>query len=166
MNTLTWNDLFVDASLLDFNALLSEWPGLVVGEIRPIGASAFGDLFFECRSGEVMKLDVLEGGVHPIATSRQQFGELMNSPDWQEQQLLSQGVAMLKEKGVSRAPSQFFGFAPHPSFVGKIDWSRVMPFDATVWNSICAQTVGVVPLEEPVLPNVASKRPWWKLGKG
>lgn len=66
MNPLTWNDLFVDASLLDFNALISAWPGLEVGEIRPIGASAFGDLFFERRSGEVMKLDVLEGGVHRL----------------------------------------------------------------------------------------------------
>ena len=62
MNPLTWNDLFVDASLLDFNSLLAEWPGLENGEIRPIGASAFGDLFYERRSGEVMKLDVLEGG--------------------------------------------------------------------------------------------------------
>ena len=89
----------------------------------------------------------------------------MNSPDWQEQQLLSQGVAVLKEKGISRGPAQFFGFAPHPSFIGKIDWSRVMPFDANAWNSICAQTLGVVPPEESVLPDSASKRPWWKLGK-
>lgn len=166
MNPLTWNDLFVDASLLDFNALLSEWPGLVVGEIRPIGASVFGDLFFERRSGEVMKLDVLEGGLHAVATTFQQFADLMNSPDWQEQQLLSQGVALLKEKGISRGPAQFFGFAPHPSLVGKIDWSRVMPFDVNVWNSICAQTLSVDPPEEPVLPDVTSNRPWWKLGKG
>lgn len=150
MNSLTWHDLFVDASLLDFNALLSEWPGLVDSQIRPIGASAFGDLFFERRSGEVMKLDVLEGGVHPVAASFQRFGELMNSREWQEQHLLSQGVALLKQKGISRGPSQFFGFAPHPSFIGKIDWSRVMPFDAVVWNSICAQTLGVIPPEEPV----------------
>ena len=166
MNPLTWNDLFVDASLLDFNALLAEWPGLESGEIRPIGASAFGDLFYERRSGAVMKLDVLEGGVHPIAVSFQQFGELMNSPEWQEQHLLSQGVALLKERRVSRGPSQFFGFAPHPSFVGKIDWSRAMPLDALVWNSICAQTLGVAPPEEPAMPNVPRKRPWWKLGKG
>jgi hypothetical protein len=104
--------------------------------------------------------------VYPIAASIQQFGELMNSPKWQEQHLLSQGVALLKEKGVTRGPSQFFGFAPHPSFVGKIDWSRVMPFDAAVWISICAQTLGDVPPEEPMLPDVACKRPWWKLGKG
>lgn len=77
MSPLTWNDLFVDAALLDFKALLSQWPGLSVGEIRPIGTSAFGELFFERRSGEAMRLDMLEGGLHPIAASFHQFGEAL-----------------------------------------------------------------------------------------
>lgn len=162
---MTWNDLFVDASLLDFNALLSQWPGLEAGEIRPIGASVFGNLFFELRSGEVMKLDVLEGGVHPVAHSFQQFGEFMNSPEWQEQNLLSQGVALLIERGISRGRDQFFGFVPHPSFLGKIDWSRVMPLDAVVWNSICAQTLGTAPVAEPAMAKVSRNRSWWKPSK-
>ncbi|QYG08913.1 DUF1851 domain-containing protein [Janthinobacterium sp. PAMC25594] len=167
MNSLTRNDLFVDASLLDFNSLLLEWPGLVLGEIRPIGASVFGDLFFERRSGEVTKLDVLKGGMHLIAISFQQFAEVMNSPEWQEEHLLSQSVALLKEKGVSRAPSQFFGFAPHPSFTGKTDWSRVKSLDAVVWHSICAQMLDVTPLlKGAAMPEITPKRPWWKLGKG
>lgn len=165
MNSLTWDDLFVDASLLDFNSLLLEWPDQIAGEIRPIGASAFGDLFFERRSGDVIKLDVLEGGVHLVAPSFQRFGDLMNSPEWQEQHLLSQGIALLKEKGLSRNQGQFFGFAPHPALTGHIDWSRVMPLDAVVWNSICAQALGVAPKEEPAIPSVPPKRPWWKVGK-
>jgi hypothetical protein len=148
MNTLTWNDLFIDASILHFADLLSEWPGLEVGNIRPIGASAFGDLFFERQSGEVMKLDVLEGALVRIAVSVQQFGDLMNSVAWQEHHLLSQGVALLKEKGISRGSDQFFGFAPHPAVAGKIDWARVMSLDAVVWNAICAQTLGAVAPEE------------------
>lgn len=167
MNSLTWNDLFVDATDLDFERLLAEWPGLITEEIRPLGASVFGDLFFERRAGEVDKLDVLEGGLHCIANSFQEFSEFMNSPEWQEQHLLSQGVALLKEKGLSRAPGQFFGFVPHPEFTGKIDWSKVMPLDAVVWNSICAQTLGVAPAPEiSTAPSIPSKRSWWKLGKG
>jgi hypothetical protein len=165
MNSLTWDDLFVDASVLDFNSLLLKWPDLIIGEIRPLGASVFGDLFFERRSGEVIKLDVLEGGVHLVAPSSQHFADLMNSPEWQEQHLLSQGIALLKEKGLSRDQGQFFGFAPHPALAGKIDWSRVMPLDAVVWNSICAQTLGVTPKEELPMPSVPPKRPWWKLGR-
>ncbi|MDN6887988.1 hypothetical protein QMO14_30880 [Variovorax sp. CAN2819] len=141
MSSLTWNDLFVDAALLDFSGLLAEWPGKVVGQVRLIGASAFGDLFFERRSGEVEKLDMLDGCVHSVAGDFQRFSELMNSREWQQQNLLSEGVALLKEKGVLRGQGQFYGFAPHPIFTGAIDWSKVMPLDAVVWNSICAQSV-------------------------
>lgn len=141
MNSLTWDDLFVDAAHLDFSALLLEWPGMVTGQIRPIGASVFGDLFFERRSGEVEKLDVLDGGLHVVADSMQQFSEFMNSLAWQEHHLLSKGIALLKENGMSRAPGQFYGFAPHAAFVGKIDWSKAMPLDAAVWNTICAQSL-------------------------
>lgn len=116
-----------------------------LNEIRPLGASAFGDLFFERRSGEVIKLDVLEGGVHSVAPKFKRFSDLMNSAEWQEQHLLSQGIALLKEKGIARERGQFFGFAPHPALAGKIDWARVVPLDAIVWNSICVQTLGVAP---------------------
>lgn len=166
MHALTWDDLFIDAALLDFSALLLEWPGLVNEEIRPIGAAVFGDLFFERRSGVVEKLDVLEGGVHHVANNFQQFSEFMNTPEWQEQHLLSQGVALLKEKGVHRAPGQFFGFAPHPAITGQIDWSRVMPLDAIVWNSICAQSLGTPPITTTsAVPTSPPKQPWWKFGK-
>lgn len=73
---------------------------------------------------------------------------MMNSRDWQEQNLLSQGVALLKERGVARGPGQFYGFAPHPRFTGKVDWSKVMPLDAVVWNSICAQSLVGAPAPE------------------
>lgn len=163
MSSLTWDDLFVDAMHLDFDRLLLEWPGIVVGQIRPIGASVFGDLFFERRSGEVEKLDLLEGGVHSVAASFEQFSSLMNSVDWQEQNLMSEGVALLKERGVARATGQFFGFAPHPAFTGKIDWATVVPLDAAVWNSICAQSLGS--RAAPIAPAIPAKGPWWKFGK-
>ncbi|WP_139140346.1 hypothetical protein [Variovorax boronicumulans] len=166
MSSLTWDDLFVDAEHLDFSKLLTEWPGVVTGQIGPIGASAFGDLFFERRSGEVEKLDVLEGGVQLIAPTREEFATLMNAQHWQEQHLLSNGVALLKDRGVLRSAGQFFGFAPHPVFTGKIDWSSVMPLDAIVWNSICAQSLnGAVPSAVLETSNEPSKKPWWKLGR-
>jgi len=166
MSTLSWEDLFVDARHLDFNALLAEWRGLVVGPIAPIGASVFGDLFFERKSGEVEKLDVLEGGVHRVAANSREFAALMNSVEWQKLNLLSEGVALLKEKGLSRGPGQFVGFAPHPAITGKIVWSSVIPLDFIVWNSICAQTLAArtAPAPTPPLNSESAKRPWWRLG--
>jgi hypothetical protein len=82
---------------------------------------------------------VLEGGVHHAAATFEEFRLLMNTPKWQESMLLTQGVALLAERGIARGSQQFYGFAPHPSLAGRIDWARVMPLDAIVWHSICAQ---------------------------
>ena len=142
MTQLSWPDIFIDASELNFGALLAEWPGAVAGPLGPIGASAFGDLYFQRSAGNVERLGALEGGVHPVADSFEAFQRLMNNPHWQESNLLTSGVALLHERGVHRGAGQFYGFAPHPALTGRIDWSRVMPLDAVVWHSICSQTLG------------------------
>ena len=136
---LSWSDIFVDAEHLDFQALLAMWPRTVSGRLQPIGASVFGDCFFLRPSGYVEKLDVWEGGVHKVAESFSEFQSLMNEQEWQEQNLLTEGVALLKSRKLLRGPGQFYAFAPHPAFTGKISWDRVMPMDAPVWHSICSQ---------------------------
>jgi len=142
MTQLGWADIFLDASELDFGQLFGEWSGVVTGQLRPIGASVFGDCYFERPSGAVERLNVLDGEVEHVAASFEEFSRLMNSREWQEESLLTEGVALLIERGVRRAPGQFYGFAPHPALTGRIDWKRVMPLDAIVWHSICAQSLG------------------------
>jgi hypothetical protein len=140
---LKWSDIFVDASALRGVLLFQQWPNTVRGRVALIGASAFGDLFFSRPGGVVERLDVLEGGFHHVAAAFEDFTRLMNNPEWQESTLLTQGVALLAERGVPRGSQQFYGFAPHPSLAGRIDWARVMPLDAIVWHSICAQILDV-----------------------
>ena len=130
MSQLSWTDLFTDASHLDFKRLLGLWPKTVSGSVVPIGASAFGDLFFQGPLGDVEKLDVLEGGVHYAASSFDEFKSLMNSRYWRDVNLLTHGVGLARSKGLSRRQSQFFGFAAHPSSSGKINWASMMPMDA------------------------------------
>jgi len=67
MLTLTWADLFIEEPLLDVGRLLRLWPRTVGDVLRPIGMSAFGDIYFERPRGQVERLDVLEGGVHCVA---------------------------------------------------------------------------------------------------
>jgi hypothetical protein len=138
---LEWSDIFVDASALKGIPLFQQWPNTVQGRVALIGASAFGDLFFSRPEGAVEQLNVLEGGVHHVAATFEKFTRLMNTPKWQESMLLTQGVALLAERGIPRGSQQFYGFAPHPRWTGRIDWARVMPLDAVVWHSICAQTL-------------------------
>ncbi len=141
MRKITWQDIFSDASILNFQELLKQWPKTVSGQLRPIGASAFGDLFFQRPNGNVERLDVLEGGTHFVAENHEEFGKLMNSPKWQEANLLTEGVVLLLDKNITRGEGEFFGFTPHPAFTGKIDWAQAIPLDALVWHGICAQAL-------------------------
>ncbi|WP_305258613.1 hypothetical protein [Undibacterium sp.] len=141
MTTLTWPEIFIDASALDIQTLFSNWPKTLTGKVRPLGCSAFGDLYFERENGPIERLDVLEGGIHTIAPDMNDFSAMMNSPEWQEVNLLTEGICLLKEKGIERGANQFYGFAPHPAFVGSINWASAIALDANVWHSICAQVL-------------------------
>lgn len=145
MAKITWADIFIDAANLDFVSLLALWPLTVTGSLRPIGASVFGDLFFERQSGQIEKLDVLEGGVRVVANNMTAFRTLMNTVTWQESELLRQGIALLQERGLVRLSNQFFALAPHPALVGKIDWNCAITMDSKVWHSICAQLLDSIP---------------------
>jgi hypothetical protein len=141
MSQLSWTDVFTDASHLDFRRLLGLWPKTVSGSVVPIGASAFGDLFFQRPHGSVEKLDVLVGGVHYAASSFDEFRSLMNSRYWRDVNLLTGGVRLAQSKGLARKQSQFFGFTAHPSFSGRMNWALAMPMDAVDWHAVCAKAL-------------------------
>ncbi|MBB3178433.1 hypothetical protein [Variovorax sp. Sphag1AA] len=126
---------------MDFRRLLALWPKTITGPLMPIGASAFGDVFFQRPRGNVEKLDVLVGGVHHAASSYDEFKSLMNSRYWRDTNLMTGGVHLTRSKGLSRKKSQFLGFAAHPSISGKLDWALAMPMDAVVWHAVCAKTL-------------------------
>lgn len=138
-NNLTWNDLFIQHPSLEFEKIFSCWPQFSFGRIRPIGLSAFGDCYFEHEDGSVHVLDPLEGNIRQVAASQAEFGLCMNSPEWQDKNLMPELVALLNSRGVTKGANQVFGFAPHPAFTGKINPEQAMPLDAVVWHSISGQ---------------------------
>jgi hypothetical protein len=139
MTKLTWPDIFIDASQLDMQGLLANWPKTIFGRMRPLGCSAFGDLYFERENGQIERLDLFEGGIHLVAADMNDFDQKMNSQEWQEANLLTEGICLLKEKGIERGVNQFYGFTPHPALTGRINWASAVALDANVWHAICAQ---------------------------
>ena len=138
-NGLQWDDLFQGPAQIDFQRLYSCWPHLQFGRVRPIGMNAFGDCYFEQENGSVHVLDTLEGGIRLVTASVGEFNLCMNTPQWREQNLLASFIANLHAKGISRQPSQVFGFAPHPAFTGKLNPEHVQVLSPYVWHSICGQ---------------------------
>ena len=62
-----------------------------------------------------------------------------NSPDWREDSLLADVIALLRNRGLVRGPGQFYGFDPHPAAAGKLDWDKVTVMDALEWHARCAR---------------------------
>lgn len=144
MAELDWDHLFVDAAQLDIRRIIAPWYDLVQGPIRPIGMSMFGDVYFDRGDDVVSRIDVLEGGVVPVAASFDEFTRLMNAPDWAHDALLIDGVALLHDRGLVPGPGECYGFAPHPIVTGAISWDHTVVLSAAVWHSICAQSLHAV----------------------
>jgi hypothetical protein len=140
--SLSWEEIFLQGPEIDFRNIVAQWAPLISGSLQPIGLSAFGDFYFLRPDDTVHVLDVLDGVVRQVAESYADFGECMNSKEWQDANLMPEVVWQLQERGVSRGPGQVFGFAPHPALVGKIAPETAMALDAVVWHSICAQLLG------------------------
>lgn len=138
---LSWDDLFSQDPSIDFQRIFSLWPRLNVGRARPIGMSSLGACFFERPDGAVHVLDPLLGEIAQAVSSAADFGKSMNSPAWQDRFLRPSVVREVVARGLTREPSQVFGFAPHPRFGGgSLDPRRAVVLDAVVWHSIAAQS--------------------------
>jgi hypothetical protein len=74
-----------------------------------------------------------------VARSPAEFSALLNTQTWQEAHLLSFYVYELHQRNLIPGRGQCYGFAPHPTFIGKIDLQTAIILDIIVWQSICAQ---------------------------
>jgi hypothetical protein len=95
-------------------------------------------------------LDVVMGRLERISESYDEFIQGVNEQWWQEGFLLSELVYQLHQAEKIPGPGQCYALAPHPALGGpnpylgqKIDPRFVMVADIMVWQSICAQSVGV-----------------------
>jgi hypothetical protein len=137
---LTWQDLFIETIPETSAACLKEWDFLLGGRFAIVGMSRFGDWFLRRSDGSTDELSVIEGTLQRIANTPEEFTYLMNEPQWQEEHLLSWLVLQLYQKEMIPKPDQSYGFAPHPSLLGRLDPTSAMIFSVPVWQTICAQT--------------------------
>jgi len=157
-NKLTWQDLFLQDPQIDFARIFQCWPQ-IEARILPIGMSAFGDAFFARPDDSVWVLDTFSGQVRKVASSQAEFGQCMNTQSWQEQNLRSELVHELRERGLVRSSLQVFAPVPHPAaHAGAIDLTRAQVIDAVVWHSISSQAVA----QMQSAPKGEDK-PWWKI---
>jgi hypothetical protein len=157
MSRLTWADLLIDDIAPDqFRDWIEPWAGVVGGTVAPAFLSKFGFWFLRRPAGAVEMLDVFTGQLQPVADSYEAFVREVNEQWWQEVYLLSELVVQLHEAGKVPGPGQCYALAPHPALGGPnpangeaVDLRFVQVMDVVVWQSLCAQFLGVAPDAEP-----------------
>lgn len=157
MSRLKWADLLIDDITPDqFREWIDPWAGVVGGTVAPAFLSKFGVWFLRRPAGTVEMLDVFTGHVQQVADSYEAFVREVNEQWWQEVYLLSELVLQLHEAGKVAGPGQCYAFAPHPALGGpnpvngdSIDPRFVQVMDVALWQSICAQSLGVAPDADP-----------------
>lgn len=121
---------------------LKLWPELAGRRIRPLLVTAFGTIFVETDSGEVLAADPIELTCRQAADSVDELKYLFSDREWSEAALLV-GLALLaEEKGITRKEDQVFAIAPHPCFTGTIGVENLAAMDLHVWHHICSQIRG------------------------
>jgi hypothetical protein len=151
MSRLTWSDLLIEDITPDqFQAWLEPWAGVVVGRVGPMFLNKFGTIFLRRPAGPIEMLDVFTGQVHKMADTHEDFVRDVNETWWQEVYLLSEVVWQLHEAGKVPGPGQCYALCPHPALGGRnpangeaIDPRFVMVMDVRIWQSLCAQFLGV-----------------------
>ncbi len=157
MSRLTWADLLIeDIAPEQFKVWIAPWAGVVSGTVAPAFLSKFGYWFLRRPAGAVEMLDVFTGQLQEVADSYEAFVREVNEQWWQEVYLLSELVLQLHEAGKVPGPGQCYALAPHPALGGPnpangeaIDPRFVQVMDVGVWQSLCAQFLGVAPDAEP-----------------
>lgn len=150
---LTWDDLLIqDVPSETLGRALSPWSFLFEGRVAPIFLNRFGSWFLQRPDGSVEMLDVLDGSVRRLGEDLESFWRAVNTPEWQEEYLLSLDVRDLHVAGKVAKGSDCYALAPHPVFGGvnpgrgdAVVPERVAVVSLDVWQSICRQAFGGPP---------------------
>lgn len=124
------------------SAALSVWPELAGHRIRPLLVTAFGDIYVETDTGEVLVAEPIELECVRVCGSVEELKQLFSNAKWAEEHLITNLALLAKERGITRQQHQVFAFAPHPSFSGKLRIENLMPMDVNVWHHISSQLRG------------------------
>ena len=124
------------------SAALSVWPELAGRRIRPLIVTAFGDIYVETNSGEVLVAKPIELECIHVCDSVEELQQQFSNAKWAEEHLITNLVLLAKERGILREQHQVFALTPHPSFTGSVRIENLMPMDINIWHHICSQLRG------------------------
>ena len=137
---ITLNDLTVNFSHLDRQAILEDWRWLIGTEKQPILLSAIGDAFLQDPDdGSIHLLDVGSGTLEPIAASVPEFQELLRDTEFVTNVLVPQIIVEARNAGKTLGPGELYSFEHPPVLGGEYSAENMVPTDILVHFSISGQ---------------------------
>jgi len=134
------DDLTVKFSHLDRSSLLEDWRWLIGETKQPILIAAIGNAFLEDEiDGSIHILDVGPGELRPIASSVDEFRELLTQRNFVMDELCAEIIDKLIQMGRKLAPGQVYGFVKPPSLGGAYAPENHEPTDIEVHFSLLGQ---------------------------
>lgn len=134
------NPLFTASpSEADIAAAAGLWPELTGKQIRPLLVTAFGDIYVETETGEVLVASPLDLTCERIAGSVDELEKLFSDRAWAEERLVAELALLADERGKTREPHQVFAVAPHPCFTGELRFEDLTAMGLHIWHHMCAQ---------------------------
>lgn len=123
--TITPKDFFIDANSLNLTELLTEWRWLVPDDYQPFAVSALGDMFLRVSNGQVYWLDTVRGSLDQVASSLDEYQQLLRTEEKAYQWFSVNLIAALKSKGIIPGPDQCYSFKHFPILGGAVDPSNI-----------------------------------------
>jgi len=137
---MTLDDLTVNFSHLDRQALLADWIWLVGESKLPILLTASGDAFVQnVKDGSVHVLDVAAGSLSEIASSIAEFQSLLSNKEFVLDYFAVEMVSDLFQSGQVLEAGQIFSFKKPPVLGGEYILSNIEATDIEVHFSLAGQ---------------------------
>jgi hypothetical protein len=117
----------------DIEDALESWDWIVPRGVRPLIATAFGDLFVVDSSGAVYFLDIVEGTFTSVAESVSAWDQLIRAPDFLDRHFSPAFVSQLRESGATLAQGECYVPKLEPILGGTWDVENWSP-GRWVWH--------------------------------
>lgn len=137
---MTLDDLTVNFSHLDREALLADWRWLIGPTKQPILVAAIGDAYLhDPDNGSVHLLDVGGGALEQIADSVDEFRELLADREFVTDSFVPSTIVALRNEGKTLGPGQIYSYLKPPVLGGTYSTSNLEPTDVSVHFSVLGQ---------------------------
>lgn len=137
---MTLNDLTVNFSHLNRDALLNDWEWLLKGKFLPILISASGDAFVQhVENGGIWWLDTGGAELSEVAESPEQFNEFLTDKEFVVECFAVQMVGDLIKSGKVLSNGQIYSLTKHWLLGGEYKLSNIEPTDIEVHFSLSGQ---------------------------